>query len=211
MEKLQTAFIDLAKRYGADEHVMETCWQEIAAAYSEEQRFYHTLDHLEHLRNVLTPWSDQFNDWDTQLFVLFYHDIVYRPDRSDNEDQSAVIAISRMKSLGVSSEKIQACAKRIRETKAHLFSENPDTNYFLDADLSILGGDWNTYRNYAEQVRKEYRIYPDSLYFPGRKKVLEHFLEMPFIFKTLEFREILEEQARQNLEQELSWYVRSPE
>lgn len=207
MDKLQTVFTDLAERYSADTTAIETCWQEIVWAYSEKQRFYHTLKHLEHIRSVLTPFRDQLEDWDTQLFVLFYHDIVYQPDRSDNEEQSAVLAISRMELLGVPMEKIQTCARIIRETKTHLLSQDSDTNYFLDADLAILGSDWGVYRNYAEQVRKEYQMYPDVLYFPGRKNVLEHFLEMPFIFKTLEFRELLEEQARQNLEQELSWYV----
>jgi predicted metal-dependent HD superfamily phosphohydrolase len=40
----------------------------------------------------------------------------------------------------------------------------------LDADLSILGKDLDTYLAYTKMIRKEYSIYPDFLYKPGRKK-----------------------------------------
>ena len=46
-------------------------------------------------------------------------------------------------------------------------------------------------------------MYPDMMYKPGRKKLLEHFLAMPHIFKTAFFRERLEVQARENLMREL--------
>jgi predicted metal-dependent HD superfamily phosphohydrolase len=57
---------------------------------------------------------------------------------------------------------------------------------------------------YFEQIRKEYRIYPDFLYKPGRAKALEHFLENKFIFQTEEFRKLYEEKARRNIEKEIS-------
>lgn len=54
------------------------------------------------------------------------------------------------------------------------------------------------------QVRKEYSIYPDLLYKPGRKKVLQHFLQMERIFKTQVFYDKYETQSRRNLEKELN-------
>ena len=60
------------------------------------------------------------------------------------------------------------------------------------------------YDTYCQQVRKEYSIYPDFLYKPGRKKVLEHFLNMERIFKTTYFFDLYEAQARENLRRELS-------
>lgn len=41
------------------------------------------------------------------------------------------------------------------------------------------------------------------LYRPGRRKVLDHFLDLPQRFKTPYFRERFEEQARVNLSAEL--------
>jgi predicted metal-dependent HD superfamily phosphohydrolase len=52
-------------------------------------------------------------------------------------------------------------------------------------------------------VRKEYAIYPDLLYRPGRIKVLKYFLEKPRIYHTPYFWEKYEEQARANMEAEL--------
>jgi predicted metal-dependent HD superfamily phosphohydrolase len=52
-------------------------------------------------------------------------------------------------------------------------------------------------------VRKEYLIYPDLIYNPGRKKVLHHFLAMDRIFKTDFFYNKFEQQARQNLRKEI--------
>ena len=53
------------------------------------------------------------------------------------------------------------------------------------------------------QIRKEYSIYPDFLYNPGRKKALEHFLEHKFIFQTEEFRTQYETKARENIKREI--------
>ena len=78
------------------------------------------------------------------------------------------------------------------------------TNLFTDADLSILGSDSIAYKAYVENVRREYSMYPDFLYKPGRKKVLIHFLSVESIFKTNEFATRFEAQARKNVNDELS-------
>ena len=88
----------------------------------------------------------------------------------------------------------------ILATKKHELSNDPDTNYFLDADLSILGSDRKSYERYATAIRQEYIEVPDALYVPGRLKVLAHFLSMERIYKTDHFKNLLEIQARNNLE-----------
>ncbi|HET7178254.1 MAG TPA: hypothetical protein VFI14_00955 [Chryseosolibacter sp.] len=55
-------------------------------------------------------------------------------------------------------------------------------------------------------MRREYSMYPDFLYRPGRRKVLQYFLDMERIFKTEEFASKFEKQARGNLERELGGY-----
>jgi predicted metal-dependent HD superfamily phosphohydrolase len=61
-----------------------------------------------------------------------------------------------------------------------------------------------TYTQYYQAVRKEYAIYPDLIYNPGRKKVLQHFLSMENIFKTTFFIEKFETTAKLNLQREIS-------
>jgi len=134
---------------------------------------------------------------------LFYHDIVYKSTKKDNEEESAGFASKRMTEIGIKKGDINLCFEQIIATKTHKFNSNSDTNFFTDADLSILGRQQSDYKIYCNKVRKEYSIYPNFIYNKGRKKVVKHFLSMETIFKTEEFYNQYENQARKNLEEEL--------
>jgi predicted metal-dependent HD superfamily phosphohydrolase len=203
---LKEIFIDLAKRYSNDDDLIHKFWHEIAEAYSQKDKHYHTLTHLDHMYSHLLEVKSLISNWETVLFSLYYHDIVYHVKASDNEEQSAQLGERRMKQLHVPVDIIEVSKNQILATKTHLQDEHSDTNYFTDADLAVLGQDWETYQAYAENVRKEYAVYPDSLYNPGRKKALQHFLEMDRIFKTDYFYEKFEVPARQNILKETMLY-----
>lgn len=200
---LNQTFLTLIQNYTANSRLANDLWTEIETSYSTKKRHYHTLAHLENLLTQLTTIKDQIKNWDTVLFTLFYHDIVYNALKKDNEEKSAELAELRLKSIAVPPPIIQNCKAQVLATKQHLPSQDTDTNYFTDADLSILGADWDSYSAYAKNVRKEYSIYPVLIYNPGRKKVLKHFLKMEKIFKTDYFFEKLEQQAKENLRREL--------
>jgi predicted metal-dependent HD superfamily phosphohydrolase len=201
---LKQTFISLLAKYTSDSHLMDELWSEIEQYYSHKKRHYHTLNHLENLLEQLTEIKPMIKNWDVVLFTLYYHDVVYNALKQDNEQKSAELAEKRMKTIDVPLKTIEDCKAQIMATKTHFLSENQDTNYFTDADLSVLGQDWETYLTYYQNVRKEYAIYPDFVYNPGRKKVLKHFLAMERIFKTAYFYEKFEKQARINLEKELN-------
>ncbi|MES2140211.1 MAG: hypothetical protein V4511_10940 [Bacteroidota bacterium] len=178
-------------------------WTEIEKNYSSKKRHYHTLQHLDNLLAQLTEVKGEIQNWETILFTLYYHDIIYNSLKSDNEEQSAELAEKRMKQISVSNDTIELCKKQILATKSHIKSTDSNTNYFTDPDLSVLGQPWETYSMYYKNVRKEYSIYPDLVYNPGRKKVLNHFLTMDRIFKTDFFYNKFEIQAKQNLQKEI--------
>lgn len=195
-------FKDLALKHSQDNSLLENLWMEIETYYTSKKRHYHTLSHLENLFQELLPIQEKFEDWETVQFSIFYHDIIYNASRNDNEEKSAILAIERLKEIGISEDQILKCNHQILMTKSHEISDN-DTNYFTDADLSILGKNGEAYEEYYKQIRKEYRIYPDFMYNRGRKKALQHFLQMDRIFKTDYFFEKHETQARLNLKNEL--------
>lgn len=201
---LRDTFLNLAKSYSSDLQLPEAYWQEIEQAYRAKQRHYHTLKHLENLLLELTAVKNEIQDWEVVLFALFYHDIVYKATGKDNEEKSAELAQKRLETLSFPPERTARCVVHILATKKHTESADPDTNLFTDADLSILGQDENTYNTYGKEVRKEYSIYPDLLYKPGRKRILQHFLNMERIFKTPHFSVLYEQQARTNLQNELN-------
>ncbi|PZF71319.1 HD domain-containing protein [Taibaiella soli] len=201
---LKEIFTSLMQRYTNDLQMIDRRWKEIELAYSAPKRYYHTLTHLSGLITELDDYKEEIDKWDTVLFSVFYHDIVYNTLQQDNEEQSALIAVERMSELHFPSSVVTDCKEQILATKSHELSDNNDTNLFTDADLAILGKDPETYRSYASQIRKEYRIYPDIVYKPGRQKVLQHFLSMPRIYKTELFRNKYEHQARTNIARELT-------
>lgn len=200
---LQETFIRLLKNYTNDDNLIRDFWIEIEQNYSKKGRYYHTLQHLENLLTVLTEIESEIQNREVVLFTLYYHDVVYRATKSDNEEKSAELAEKRMQQLAIPGAVIERCKKQILATKSHLIANDSDTNYFTDADLSVLGQDWETYSDYYKNVRKEYAIYPDFVYNPGRKKVLHHFLKMDRIFKTDLMYDKFEIQARQNIQKEI--------
>lgn len=199
---LKETFEQLAGSYSDNRELIKQTWQELEHLYSGKGRYYHTLLHLEHLLAQLSEVKPLISDWNTMLFTLFYHDMIYNVKKSDNEEQSALLAEKRLAQLQVPASQIRKCREQILATKSHVFQADQDTNFFTDADLSVLGLDWEMYQVYAANVRKEYAIYPDLLYYPGRKKVLDHFLSMERIYKTDHFHDKLEARARENLERE---------
>jgi predicted metal-dependent HD superfamily phosphohydrolase len=196
--------INLLSQHTDNQQYISECWSEIEKAYTHRKRFYHNLQHIEQLINTIEANQKLINDKVTMLFSAFYHDIVYDATAKDNEEQSAKIAVARLSKTDFSLEKIKRCEAQILATKRHETTGDFDTDFFTDADLAILGSDWNDYEAYAKNIRKEYSIYPDFMYNMGRRKVLKHFLAMENIFKTPIFQSDLEEKARKNLEKELN-------
>ncbi len=200
---LEIYFKDEVKRLCNNGEVNDKLWTEIAVNYGKSSRYYHNLLHLESLLRELLPIRNEIMDWGTLIFSIAYHDVVYNVMKKDNEEKSAEFAYERLSKLGLPEEIKNKCSDQILATKSHQHSADGDTNFFTDADLSVLGADPDSYSIYTSQIRKEYRIYPDLIYKPGRKKVLLHFLAMKHIFKTDYFRNRCEGKARNNLAAEL--------
>lgn len=180
-------------------------WAKIETAYSGKSRHYHNLQHLENMLTELEAIKSDLADWDLLIFALGYHDIIYKSTGSNNEEQSAENFVDDLSPF-LENERVSQGSRIIIATKGHSPSTDRDTNYFTDADLAILGSSAEHYQAYSQQIRKEYSIYPDFIYNKGRRKVLEHFLQMERIYKTDYFFEKYEVQAKMNLKKELLTY-----
>lgn len=200
---LQKIYSDLLLNIGFSENEIQQNWIDLEKAYSKKSRHYHNLTHLKEMIASFEIYRDKLQNPNEILFSIFYHDIVYSASKKDNELKSAQFALSTL------SEKInldkQLIFDAICATQLHAHNSNEDINWLIDFDLKILAKDWDDYEIYFEQIRKEYRIYPDFLYKPGRAKALKHFLEYEFIFQTNEFRGLYEKKARRNIEKEISF------
>jgi predicted metal-dependent HD superfamily phosphohydrolase len=198
---IKEKFLNLIKEYSKNEDYNLECWNEIENNYSSKSRHYHNLEHLKNMLLELNKIQSEVKDLDCLLFAIYYHDIIYKPSKSNNEHQSALTFENRI--TKTSFDKLNKCMSQIEATKEHKISNDYDTNILLDLDLSVLGKNPQEYKKYCESIRKEYQIYPDFMYRKGRKKVLKSILELNFIYKTEYFKQLYENQAKENLKLEL--------
>ncbi len=201
---LQQSFGQLCSTFVNDERLVGELWAEIVVHYSAKNRHYHTLAHVENLLQQAITFQEAIEDFEVLQFTIWYHDIIYNATRKDNEWQSAEKAKIRLAQLNLNAKRIERCAEQILLTQTHQVDHAPlDDQYLIDFDLSILGRDWDTYEEYAKQVRKEFKIYPKFLYRKGRKKALKAFLARPRIYATPLYYEKFEANARANLQREM--------
>jgi predicted metal-dependent HD superfamily phosphohydrolase len=175
------------------------------AAYGAPERHYHTLQHLANLFEQVAAFPQ--HDAVVVGLAIWFHDAVYNALRSDNEAKSAEWALKFLAETTLEPARQARVADFIRRSQDHTQPQPPDDAdllLFLDADLSILGAPEAAYWDYARQVRREYRLVPDLLYRPGRRKVLARLLEAPVLFHTPALREALDGPARRNLQAELA-------
>jgi len=92
---LKETYINLLTKYSSNDNLIIDLWSEIEISYSNKKRHYHTLQHLDNLLLQLVPLKSEIKNWDTILFSLYYHDIIYNSLKSDNEEKSAQVAASR--------------------------------------------------------------------------------------------------------------------
>lgn len=199
--QMKEIYFSCLKPYTEDIVLLESCWNEVIVSYSDQRRAYHTLVHLQHFSNQLDLCKDKLSDYSTAYLAMIYHDIVYFMMDGSNEEKSALVAVNHLNRLQYPSDLISVCSEMILATKTHSGNSSSDINYFIDADMSILGADSGSYAQYAAGIRKEYG---DSIYFDqGRKQVLQSFLNMERIFKTDLFFDRYEKQARLNIQLEI--------
>ncbi|UYQ91500.1 hypothetical protein MKQ68_15525 [Chitinophaga horti] len=194
----------LSSAYPSHHALFRATFKHINERYGSTGRHYHNMEHLGQMLTLLAQVRDKVKDPDSLAFAIYFHDIVYKAGSNDNEEKSAAEAAQFLQQLGFSPADIRKVTGWINATKAHQNPDNdPDLNYLLDIDLGILGAPLLSYVEYTRQIRQEYSMFPDLLYNPGRKKVLKHFLNMPFIYKTAAFQQLFEQQARENITWEI--------
>ncbi len=181
----------LAGKYCNDTVLTARFFDEITKKYTTTRRHYHNLQHIQNAFGILRqPYAGQLIDIDVVAFSVFYHDIIYNVLRKDNEPRSAGLAVKRLKALSVPPEKAEQVRLFYRgyANPCHYSFSYPTQaicNYSLILIWSILGPIGRHMKPIPNRVRREYRIYPDKVYYPGRKQFFQHCLLTGHIFQTL--------------------------
>ncbi|MFJ4756070.1 hypothetical protein [Streptomyces sp. NPDC088763] len=172
--------------------------------WSEPQRRYHTVDHLAAVLEHVDVLAEYATDVEAVRLAAWFHDAVYLPERSTNEERSARLAERALPEAGVPAERTAEVARLVRLTVTH-DPEPGDLNgeVLCDADLAILAAPPSAYAAYTAAVREEYHFVPNDAFRAGRADVLRQLLALPGLFRTPYGRERWEATARYNLTSEL--------
>ena len=90
---IKSQWFSLASKYTKDDFLINSLWLEISKHYSEKNRYYHTLSHVQNMLLQAKSFEDKIVDFDALLFAIWYHDIIYKSTKKDNEEKSALFAI----------------------------------------------------------------------------------------------------------------------
>ncbi len=96
--------------------------------------------------------------------ALLFHDIIYDPTSTTNEEESAAVAEKLLIQRGVSKDFIEIVKNLILATKPGSTPKSNDEKYIKDIDMSIFGKDEKKYIQYAKDVKREYYMYTKEQY-----------------------------------------------
>lgn len=181
----------------------ESLEQLLRQAYADPPRAYH---HFGHVLEVLAHYHS-VPDWDDPVSValaVLFHDAVYVPGRSDNEQKSAELAARSLAQHSISAHYDPARVQSLilltaRHGALHADELDRDAARFLDCDMAILGAEPARFAAYEQEIATEYAFLPAAAYRAGRARFLEKLLAAPRIYLSAPFHDRLEQRARANL------------
>ncbi|MFI6370920.1 hypothetical protein [Streptomyces sp. NPDC050546] len=179
--------------------------------WQEPQRRYHTVAHLTAVLDHVDALERHAHDPDVVRLAAWFHDAVYLPDRSENEERSARLAERALAEAGVPAARTAEVARLVRLTVTHdPADDDADGQVLCDADLAILASPPSAYAAYTTAVREEYHFVPNDAFRTGRATILRQLLALPRLFRTPHGAKEWEATARYNLRSELELLEESP-
>jgi predicted metal-dependent HD superfamily phosphohydrolase len=187
-----------------DSPTARTEWAAVVAAWSEPHRRYHDLAHLAAVLGVVDALAAHAADPAAVRLAAWYHDVVYDPQRADNEEASAARARAGLRGL-VAEDRLAQVERLVLLTAGHdPADDDADGAVLCDADLAVLAAPPAAYAVYASAVREEYRHLDDATFTAGRTAVLEQLLALPRLYRVPAVAGTWEPRARANLSAELA-------
>lgn len=173
---------------------------QLVAAWSEPQRHFHTLRHLQECLQHLDRWGRDHPLLPAIGMALWFHDALYDPARSDNEDRSARWATSALTELEADPAAVKMISNLVRATADRRKTRITDEQaLILDADLAILGADRARFEQHERQLQLEFTHLDPAAYAALRAGYADSLLQRERIFRSATAHAQLERQARENL------------
>lgn len=186
------------KAWGFEENLQTL--NALEKAYAQKGRYYHNAQHIQAcLKHFEVIESKLENPCEVEL-ALWFHDAIYKIFSSNNEKNSALWARDFLLANGTAQDAAGRVYDLILATEHNAPAATLDASYLVDIDLSILGENPNVYAQFEQNIRREYRVVPSTIYRKKRIAVLQSFLAREKIFNNEPFYSLLEAKARVNVE-----------
>ena len=194
----------LLETYSGDEAKVSEIADLLIAKYTEKHRVYHNLTHISVLNVFLAGCLEILSDEESVYLASWFHDAIYDPKMSNNETESAALAVESLSELKFPPAKIERVEQMILATQTHdAEGLDADGRLFLDVDLGILSASPEAYKLYAQAIREEYSFVPETLYREKRREILQRFQKREYIYYTSGFRRFHEFRAHANIANEI--------
>lgn len=177
----------------------QVVYQKLLDAYNEPHRVYHNLTHITNCLTIFDQVSELLDNPDAVELAIWFHDIIYKIEDSDNEQLSANLFMALTDGL-FNNEFRGTVYQHIMATCHNCSSiTNSDTKLIVDIDLSSFGLPWAKFLNDNKNVRAEMCHIPDEDYNQKQMSFQLSLLNQPSFFKSDYFHEHYEAQARSNI------------
>jgi len=176
---------------------------ELVTRYSEPHRHYHTCEHIGHCLNQLELASADIDNPAAVGMALWFHDVIYNPRATDNEQQSADLFMRRVGNHA-DQQFSEIVYEAILITKHQAMPKTLTEQFVVDIDLSSFGLAEPTFDKNSRDIRAEYAHVPDAEFFPAHLKFIESLFARPTLYFTDFFRTRYEAIARANFQRLLA-------
>lgn len=179
----------------------------IKSSYEEKHRYYHNMDHVETCLETFKDFENLCSNADAVIFALIYHDLVYTPGSTINEQASADRAGFDISYLGLSTTFRDRVKQLILQTTHSTSGTTIDDKIIMDVDMSILAKEKNEYLDYESDILKEYSpIFSEEEFISGRLSFLTDLLMKSTIYQTQYGFDRYEAKARANIQKTIVCY-----
>ncbi len=178
-------------------------FDELVRLYDGAHRFYHAKSHIEHCLTQMDAGAEAMGGNDAVEMALWYHDAIYDPRSSDNEQRSAELFKKRARAV-VTADFCETVCRLIDVTTHKNLPVADDEKFVVDVDLSGFGMPWPAFNDDSTRVRREYSHLSDEQYVAGQRRFLQSLLDRKSVYSTDFYRERYETVARANIARQLA-------
>ena len=148
----------------------------LLSMWNESHRHYHNLNHLNDLIEQINESKSKYSEKEYEKLMLtaLFHDCVYDPMSSTNEEDSANFLMECV--VDKSNSDVLEVKQMILDTKTHQSTTNLSEK-FNHYDMSIVEKDFDQLLEWENGISEEFSVYTKDEYKVGRLKFLESLLD----------------------------------